>query len=63
MVHQHQQTVGVARAYLSTCWGLRQSPWCCVLPGDAPAPHLQGAEAAMQIVQSRGKDELPKGTS
>lgn len=36
---------------------------CCMLPGGAPAPHLQSTEAAMQIVQSRGKDELLIGTT
>lgn len=33
-------------------------PWWCVPPGGAPARYLQGTEAAVQIIQPRGKDEL-----
>ena len=30
---------------------------------ECPAPHLQGTEAAVQVVQPRGKDELLIGTT
>lgn len=42
--------------------GLRRSPRPSA-PGGAPAPHLQGTEAAVQIIQPGGKDELLIGTT
>lgn len=65
---ERQQTEEVASGPPRTCWALRQCPdhsfsRRCAPPGGTPAAHLQGTEAAVQIVQPRGKDELLVGTT
>lgn len=65
---RHQQTVGGGQQPCHNLLGLEAAPptpyktvclpWWCVPPGGAPARYLQGTEAAVQIIQPRGKDEL-----